>query len=70
MRTMPPKPRKAYMTPAQFRAILAKAKVKNTHAAVMLGVARTTVIRWLNESTPISRANARLIREVFQPEKK
>ncbi len=69
MATMPPRPRKAYMTPEQFRDLITKAGVTKTKVAEMLDVNRTTVTRWLNGSVPISRGNARLIREVFPAKK-
>jgi transcriptional regulator with PAS, ATPase and Fis domain len=69
MRTMAANPRKAAMTPDQLRKAIAASGMNNTQVAKSLEVARTTVIRWLNGSVPISRANARLIREVINPKK-
>lgn len=69
MPVMPPTPRKAVMSPEQFRDILVKAGVNNTQAAKRLEVNRATVLRWLAGTTPIGRANARLIREEFGKKK-
>ena len=57
------------MKPKQFAELLAAAGLNQTQAAALLEVARTTVVRWLNGSTPISRANARLISVVIVPKK-
>lgn len=67
MKTMPPKPRPAAMSPAKLRAIIKASGMSQTKAAKALGVARQTVTRWLSNHTPISRANARLINEVLKP---
>jgi plasmid maintenance system antidote protein VapI len=67
MPVMPPTPRKAVMSPEAFRSLLKKVDVNHTQAAKRLGVGRATVLRWLNGTTPISRANARLIRDEFGP---
>lgn len=58
------------MTPAQFKARLEAAGLNQTQAADLLEIARTTVVRWLNGSVPISRANARLISVVITPKQK
>lgn len=53
----PARPNRAAMTPKQLRALFARKKVKHIHAAERLGIAHSTVLRWLNGSTPISAAN-------------
>lgn len=53
------------MTPAQFRALLAKAGLNQSTGAERLGVSRRTVIRWLNGETPISARNALFIKTVL-----
>lgn len=69
-RTMPARPNDPHMTGADLRALIAAAGLKQGEAAGKLGVARTTVIRWLNGSTPIGKANATLIKSVLKPKKK
>lgn len=64
VKTMTPRPRKASMTPRQFRGIIAG--VKQGEAAERLGVSRQTVVRWLSGFTRINAANANLIRLTFK----
>lgn len=59
----PTKPREAAMKPADFTALLERTGIGQSEAARLLGVGRTTVIRWLKGDTPISEANALLIRK-------
>ena len=59
-------PRAAAMTPAELRRLIAASGRTITDAAERLGLARTTVTRWLNGSTPIGRAQAREIRAVLK----
>lgn len=58
------------MSPDAFRAIIKASGMKQGEIAEALGVVRTTVVRWLNGSTPISRANARLISVTIKAKKK
>lgn len=64
--TMPAQPNKAYMTQNEFRDLLRDADLKQGAAADELGVSRQTVVRWLSGYTPISKANAMLIRSVLK----
>lgn len=57
------------MTRTTFRKLLAAAGVKQGEAAARLGVARATVCRWLDGTTPISRRNAIAIRSVLESKK-
>lgn len=64
MATMSPaKARPAAMTPAEFRERLERAGIGQSEAARILGVGRSTVIRWLKDKTPIVAANALLIKK-------
>lgn len=61
----PAKPNDQAMTPKTLRALFKKNKVNITEAAKRLEISRVTIHRWLNGSTPISRANAALIEQTF-----
>lgn len=61
----PAKPNDQAMKPDTLRSLLKKNKVSITGAAKRLGISRVTVHRWLNGSTPISRANVALIEQTF-----
>lgn len=58
----PPRKRAEAMSSTTFAKILRDAGLGQTAAARLLGVHRHTVIRWLDGTTPISDANALLIR--------
>lgn len=53
------------MKPTTLRALLKTNKLSISKAAERLGISRVTLHRWLNGSTPISRANAALIEQTF-----
>ena len=59
-------PRAAAMTPAELRRLIAASGRTITDAAERLGLARTTVTRWLNGSTPIGRAQAALAKQLLK----
>ena len=61
----PAKPNEQAMKPETLRALFKKNKLKIGKAAERLGVSRATLHRWLNGSTPISRANLALIEKTF-----
>lgn len=61
----PAKPNPPAMAPKTFRKLITAAGLSVTAAAKALKVRRETVHRWLSGKTPISRANALLIRETF-----
>lgn len=61
----PSKPNESAMTPATLKGLLDASNTKKKAAAVLLGVSRQTVHRWLSGQTPINKANALLIRETF-----
>lgn len=65
MRTMPHKKKPSAMTAEEFRTLLGSLGLKQGEAADRLGVDRRTVVRWLSGDTPISPANALLIRVTF-----
>lgn len=62
----PSKKRPAAMTPKAFKKILADAGLNQSEAARILGVNFGTVSRWLSGYTPISAANALLIRHLIK----
>lgn len=62
MPCMPKKPRKAEMSPAAFRALLAAAGLTQAQAADRLGVHLNTVSRWARGRTNIAKPSAILIR--------
>lgn len=61
----PAKPNPPAMTPEKLKGIIEVAGITVTEAANRLKIRRETLHRWLNGNTPISRANAALIRETF-----
>lgn len=62
----PSKANEPAMTKEALRTLLTEAKVNVTAAAKKLEIRRETLHRWLKGTTPISRANAALIRETFK----
>jgi len=60
------RPRAAAMSPAELRRLIAASRRTITDAAEVLQVARQTVTRWLNGSTPIGRAQAALARQLLK----
>lgn len=64
---MPPKPRKRAMTGREFKSLLDASGMDTKQAAEILGVGRTTVYRWLNGTTPITAANAMLVKDRIRP---
>lgn len=61
----PAKPNEPAMAPKTLKGIIDGAELTTAEAAERLKVSRMTVHRWLTGKTPISRANAALIRETF-----
>lgn len=59
----PAKPRPAAMSARTFAKLLKGAELGQSAAARLLGVHRHTIIRWLDGTSPISEANALLIRD-------
>ena len=59
-------PRQAAMTPSELRRLITASGRTITDAAERLQVARQTVTRWLNGSTPIGRAQAVLARQLLK----
>lgn len=53
------------MAPITLRRLIAGSGMSITEAADRLRVRRETLHRWLNGTTPISRANALLVRDVL-----
>lgn len=60
------KAKSAAMAPITLRRTVAGSGLSVTEAAEKLKVARRTLHRWLSGRTPISRANALLIRDAFK----
>lgn len=60
------RPRAAAMTPAELRRLIKASGRTITDTAEVLQVARQTVTRWLNGSTPIGRAQAREIEAMLK----
>ena len=54
------------MKPAQLRDLIARSGLKRYEAAAKLRVDRVTLWRWLRGHTPISHANATMIRATLR----
>lgn len=68
-RHMPRKPRKKAMEPRELRELLDANELTLEAAAKLLGVAKSTIHRWLKGPTPIAESSALLIRAHIQKPK-
>lgn len=54
--------RQAGMSATEFKKLLKNAGLKHAEAARLLGVHRSTVMRWADGTAPITEANSLLVR--------